>query len=270
MKKSLSLILCLLVFSLALCGCGQDSNAGSSSADQSESSAETTAPSKVSISAEEAVQIYINNKDIWQADAQYADWYGYLFLDLNFDGISELISCTTSGSGNFSENSFYTLDTENNTVVKLSLEEGQAFEWDFSSTDYPKLYKNNESGQMKYMVYDNCRAGAGAYSVLIGELSLSEATVNSNNLWFFEFSAANATAEKPEERFFKVFDENGTATETDEATYNDTLAQYDADNTLVPFTFSVVEGTATDYDFSELTQEEQYDKLLASYKAFAY
>ncbi len=273
MKKTLSALLCLLMIASLLAGCNTD-KAGTD-ATETTTAASTATPTADEASAEEeAVGIYMDNKEVWEIvqDEDSTSWYGYLFLDLDFDGTLELIASTNGGTNTHSNNRFYKLDTENKTVTELAFpDKNQEEQWDFTGGDYPKVYRNNETQELKYMVYDHIKGGDASFGMRIGELSLDEqSNVVSKNLWGFKYTMAEASDSGMEENVFEVYDAEGTLTNTDEDTYNNTLSTYEQNNTLLELKFRVVEGYASGYTFTELSEAEQQDLLLEGYKAFSY
>ncbi len=265
MKKLISLILAVLMLLSFFCGCA----ANSDNTDQTPT--ETTAAPVKTLSAEEAVQIYLDNKDIWETKTDDTTWYGYMFFDLNFDGTLELVAATNAGTGFYSDNKYYALDEETKTVKELTFpDKDEENQWDFTGGDYPKVYRNNETNQLKYMVYDHVRAGAGAYGMCIGELYLDEdMNVISRNLWSFDY-IADPEQEGEAQNIFRVYDANGQSEKVEEEAYNNTLSTYESSNTLLEMTYEIVEQVNTEYTYSELTAEEKYDLFLSSYKAFSY
>ncbi len=273
MKKTLSALLCLLMLAALLAGCGTDKPDDSATQGSTEAPA-TTAPIHDAASAEAMVQIYMDNKDVWEIvqDEDSTSWYGYLFLDLDFDGTLELISATNGGTDTHSDNKYYKLDTENKTVFELDYpDKNEEDQWDFTGGDYPKVYRNNETEELKYMVYDHIRGGDASFSMRIGEMSLDEnSNVISKDLWGFKYTMAEASDSGMEENIYQVFDAEEIVTNTDEDTYNNTLSDYEVNNTVLDLKFQVVEGYASNYTFTELSEAEQQELLLAGYKAFSY
>ncbi|MBQ4569041.1 MAG: hypothetical protein IJA62_03110 [Ruminococcus sp.] len=273
MKKLLCAFLCLLMLACVLAGCAKDK--ADTNPTETATTAPTATPTADEASAEaEAVRIYMDNKEVWEIiqDKNATSWYGYLFLDLDFDGTLELIASTNGGTDTHSNNRFYKLDTENKTVTELNFpDKNQDEQWDFTGGDYPKVYRNNETQQLKYMVYDHIRGGDYSFGMRIGELTLDEqSNVVSKNLWGFKYTMAEASDSGTEENIFEVYDADGTLTNTDEDTYNNTLSTYEQNNTLLELNFRVVEGYASDYTFTELSEAEQQNLLLEGYKAFSY
>ena len=120
-------------------------------------------PTNAILSPEEAVDIYMANKNIWMQDPDYSPMQGngYCLLDLDFDGVLELINSVNDGSGRYSYNNYYKLNLEEQSVEEIHLENEQAY----SGIDYyylsdsSKLLKNQTDGSLFYIFEDFERAG---------------------------------------------------------------------------------------------------------------
>ena len=128
---------------------------------------------KVSIlSPESAVDIYMANKSVWMENPEYSPMhgYGYCLLDLNFDGVLELISSVCDGSGRFSYNKFYRINIKSSSIEEFKSEANQddgGIDYYYNARD-SKLMKNQTDGR-KFYVFKNygqasTSEGAWAYS----------------------------------------------------------------------------------------------------------
>ena len=81
------------------------------------------------LSPEEAVEIYMENKDVWFWSGEYAPMYGvtYLFVDFDGDGILEMIVNKCDGTVRISSNSFYAIDTAAGKVIELDSKSSMDF-----------------------------------------------------------------------------------------------------------------------------------------------
>lgn len=266
MKKIISLTLCLLMLTLSLVGCAPKGNSGSS-ADEAQTK----------LTAENIVEMYMDNKAVWEYKplAEGSDeWHGYLFLDFDFDGILELVVTSMAGSGSASSNKFYKLDTENKTVSEIPFpDKDEKNQWDFSGEDYPKLYRNNETNELKYVVYDYSRAGGFAFGIRVGELLYpAETGLQEKNLWGFSYTSPDSEfyEEGQEEYIYNIYDSEGVSSEVDNDTYTKTVGDYELYNTPLELTFKLVENVTEGSTFDELPSSAQADLLLNSYNAFSY
>ena len=262
MKRITSLVLCLIVLALTLCGC-----ATSGKSDSKDDA----------LTAEKIVDMYMDNKAVWEYTplAEGSDeWHGYLFLDFDFDGVLELVVTSTAGSGIYSSNKFYKLDTESKTVSEISFpDKDEENQWDFTGVDYPKLYRNNETDRLKYVVYDYTRAGGFAFGIRIGELfQNSDGQLQEKGLWGFTYTSPDSEfyTEGQDEYSYQVFNEQGVPSEVDSDTYTKAVEDYELYNTPLELTFKVVENSTESSTFDELPASAQADLLLDSYNAFSY
>ena len=278
MKKLISVIISLLCITSALCGCTKDTDTTPTSDSKtttaaSDNTTESSASADKPDAAEEAIRIYMDNMDIWQAETDDTSWYGYLFLDLDFDGTLELIASTNTGTGFFSYNKYYKLDTESETVSEISFPSiNEEMQCDYTGIDYPQLYKDNATGKLKYMMYDNTRNGAMHHTTTISELWYENNIINTKNLWTYDYLMDYDHQEGVET--FTIYGDDNTTQTVDKDSYYNVLAQYENNNTHQELTFLTVSGTGNeenDYDsFADLDYDAQYELLLESYKAFSY
>ena len=278
MKKFLSLILALLCVLSVFCGCSsyQELNVNQSETTTTEEATEPETPPSHTNTKEpkDIVKIYMDNIDVWKANAESTEWYGYLFLDLDFDGVLELVSSVCRGTGFFSENKYYKANLDTNTVSEIPFpNKNSSMECDLTGIDYPQLYKNNATGKLKYLMYDNMRNGAANTTTTISELWMDEnGNVATKNLWTFNYAAESYNVQGV--YTYMTYDEDGKAITITESEYDELLEQYEIANTNLKMEFKTVSGYGTiesDYsDFHALDYNSQTELLLESYNAFKY
>lgn len=277
MKKYLSVIFALLLILSVFCGCSEDKTAKDTDNQTTTTTPATTAETVVDDenSAENIVQIYMDNIDVWMHTSETPVWYGYIFLDLNGDNVLELVKTTISGYEQKSNNTFYRVDTDTNTVVEIPFpDKVEDDQWDFNGNDYPDLYKNNATGEFRLMTSDYSRSDDMSNTTVIGELYMDEnGTLQTRKMWSVdvEFEGddyANATVS------YNVFDEDGNKNSASEEDYLNTLDKYEKENTNMLMEFKTVigqgDGSVNSKDFADLDEESQYQLLLESYKAYKY
>ena len=273
MKKTLSLVLALLLFVSVFCGCAKDSNSETSKTSTTDEVSTTAPATAENVAPEEIVKMYMDNADVWANDSEGIDWFGYLFLDLDFDGVLELVYTTCMGTGFYSYNKYYKLDTDTKTVSEIPFPDVvEDMQCDYTGIDYPQLYKNNSTGELKYMMYDNARDGLFRHTTHLSELFLDEnGNVSVNYLWSFDYTADE---DNTNGTFTYTNYENNVAKEVDEETYDKTINQYETDNTNLNLQFKTIAGHGTietEYsNFAELDYDAQYELLLESYNAFSH
>ncbi|MBQ7999621.1 MAG: hypothetical protein IJ298_00180 [Ruminococcus sp.] len=279
MKKILSLLLAVMLCTSILCACNsQTTDETTPSSTQATSSSQTVEETTISPTAykgnnpdapdaETVVKAFMDNMDKWNIVPEYCNWNGYLFLDLNFDGTLELVVTANSGSGQFSDNRYYSFNENEGGITELSFSDKiEDLQSDFFFSDYPKLYKNNETGEMRYIFRDHIRPTGWEYSDAFEEFFASETEINTNKLWATYCTGTDSSGEVTSEYTYYLYDENGDSTQVDEDTYNKKIAEYEDAHTELSLHFEVVHGT----DFNEADKDAQQELLLSSYKAFYY
>ncbi|MBE6737373.1 MAG: hypothetical protein E7566_01785 [Ruminococcaceae bacterium] len=285
MKKSLLIIFALLLIVSVFCGCAKSDS--TETAQESTNNitatgdAEATAPTTTNnipegeLTAENVVKIYMDNIDTWKHSSEQPQWYGYLFLDFNSDGVLELVKTTISGYKQISHNNFYRIDKDTNTVVEIPFpDKDEENQCDFNGMDYPDLYKNNATGEFRFMTSDYSRSDSLNTSTVIGEMYMDEnGNLHARNLWSLDIQFdgedyANAAIT------YNIFDEEGNKSSVSEETYLQTLENYEKENTNMLLEFKTVigqgDGAIDSKAFAELDADSQYKLLLESYNTYKY
>ena len=109
-----------------------------------------------SLSTEQVVDIYLENYDVWKhgnEEALVMGGCGYLLLDMDFDGVCELVASQGAGSDVFSTNRFYRINQENK-VEEIAQPDDDIFGYDLyvlsqhirllSGPLYFSLYRQSE------------------------------------------------------------------------------------------------------------------------------
>ena len=140
------------------------------------------------LTAEEAVDIFMANKSVWMIPDYYmTGGLGcYFFIDLDFDGVLELLISSTSGTGNFSSSRFYRI--KNNDIVEFDSDYkdsgGNAFGGpDFTWKD-TLLYKNKTTGIYYYYCENSDRAGWFQHGTSENMFNLFGTTVKNYKLFW--------------------------------------------------------------------------------------
>lgn len=215
------------------------------------------------------LDIYFDNSDEWELEPDYMpmNGYYYCFVELNFDGVLDLVVNVNDGSGGYSENSYYTIDTQNKKVIKLSSDEDIESTFDlFTVADYPQLYKNKNDGKLYYYCADYLRVMTGEYNCTYGFLSLdSEGKINSQML----FSQYHCDAGL--ENNNKVVDEygyyeNSNHKKSDKETYDKKYNEFFAGYEKLDLTYQTILGI----EYEKMNEKQKKNALLESYKKFEY
>ena len=223
--------------------------------------AQTPTPSAPSLSADEAVNIFMSNYGLWKLDESYYS-YGarYVFLDLDFDGVNELVVNACGGTMKSSENHYYKIDKNTKTVTELGhyrlsedkqsiekLEDYEDMEYDlFLNSDYPQLYRKKNSSEYKYY----CSNSSHSYNVENGV----EEYYDGLDCGFLYYQKGNMIYEFTDSQLYvnNKTEENKTS---DKSAYE-----------KCRLTYKVIELD----EMNNASSEKRKQLLLDSYKAFSY
>ena len=254
-KKGFS-FLCASVLLFCLTACRNPKN-------ESSAVAATEEPEEIAVlSAESAVEIYFQNMDVWveKPENPPMNGYGYCLLDLDFDGVLELIASVCDGSGRYSTNRIYKIDSEKQNVTLLRTE-GTANPDYYYLKDKTKLLKNTADNKLFYLVAEYTRVSEREGGVGYYEISEAKGTV-AEDLVFSEITTPdyeNGTDEKIREFSFRG--KNCSKTE-----YEQYLAEYYEENTDLNLTFLAIDGET----FAASDDSARKDLLRNAYRGFSY
>ncbi len=278
MKKFL--VICLIaILSSNLFGCAKEittdknkpTSVVNSVADTKAETNPATKPASVKLTPNEAVSIYMNNIDKWQLDPEKTymsmGGYLYLFLDLNFDGVLELITSETNGSGRYSYNCFYKISEDGTTVELITFDESidKNNQCDFFFDDSPVLFKDNATGDYQYVLCDYIRAGGGMDYFREEEYTYKDGKIYANPLFSYEVVQAEVSESGEKEEYFTLFNLDEPE-KVDKETYDKAVKDYEAQRTNLDLDFETIDGA----DFSEANDIEKSDMLLDAYTDFSY
>ncbi|MBQ5995183.1 MAG: hypothetical protein IJL63_04955 [Clostridia bacterium] len=155
--------------------------------------AQTPTPSAPPLSADEAVNIFMSHYGLWESGLEFGyDTISLAFLDMDFDGVNELVINNIGGSLSASTNHYYGIDLKTKTVQELKeyeksgggyteVEDYMDMAYDiFGNGEYPQLYREKNSGQRKYYCYNGAGYWDGSQhtgSVSYGFLYLKDGRV---------------------------------------------------------------------------------------------
>ena len=281
MKKTLAIILCALL-SLSLFACGNEAqkttnpatqiiettapvNAETQAVPATEAPTEApTTPAVTKLSPLEAVNIYLDNASVWEKDAEefYMAGFYYLFLDLDFDGVSELVTTEVQGTGRFSTNRYFRIN-ENKEIEEIEVDTSIGdSSCDFFMEDSPVLLKNNSTGEYKYIVKDYIRAGGGMDFTAERELAYANGKIFETNLFSIERIDAGVSSSGETEEFYKVY--NPETKDVDKAEYESLRNEYFAQFIDVDLDVETVDGM----EYFEAS--DKFALLLDAYTDFSF
>lgn len=281
MKKSLAIILCALL-SLSLFACSNNApettnpvtepKATTAPAEtQVETDVVTTAPQATTapimttkLTPSEAVNIYIENSSLWEKDAEefYMAGFYYLFLDLDFDGVLELVTTEVQGTGRFSTNRYFKINADK-TVEEIMVDANQGeSSCDFYMDDSPILLKNKSTGEYQYIVKDYIRAGGGMDFTAERTLDFADGKISESSLFSFERIDAGVSSSGETEEFYKVY--NPETKDVDKAEYESLRNEYFAQFIDVDLDVEIVDGM----EYFEAS--DKFALLLDAYTDFSF
>lgn len=282
MKKLIALIL-IMVMAFGICACGMP--ADYSAFFPPEYDNRTTAPKDAPtapqtnpetqpqtepkpdpvLSPESAVTIFLNNVDTWiLEDRMYMAGYQYLFLDLDFDGVLELIATYCDGSGRFSSNDYYKIDLSDYSIKTINDNHSTGDSAvDYILVDYPQLLREPSTDRTFYIMADMVRVGMMA-SVIEAETYIENETINFDPL-FSKYIYIMESENTPEEESFSIY-KNGAYQDVDKSAYEQAYEEYYHKYDNLNLTYGSVYGS----DFAKASDSERYDLLLEAYESFSY
>ncbi len=225
-------------------------------------------PENGELTQADIIDIYLKNKNVWILEEEYIYGQQYFFIDLDFDGVLELVSIFNEGSGLYSRTAFYKIDKNTKNVVEIptNVEEGEG-EFDLASTgkNAPKLLKNKQTGKMLYLATDVLRIMNGEYVLYTGTMSLGGNLVSMDNMFMFyeysegHFSHPEGLIEYSVMRNGKYESVSGEQYETE---MNKFLSQYNDMNLKLHF----IDGET----FNSSNETQQKNMLTQGYNGFTY
>ncbi len=230
--------------------------------------------SKKVLSPESAVNIYMANKDVWGFESPYTPMqgYGYCLLDLDFDGVLELICSSNDGTGKFSHNKYYRINQDTYSVEEIhspneETNEGNysGYDYYFRSAEYPKLLRNKSDNKMFYYCTDITQVMAGEFGTSYGEMYLAKDEIKCEDL-FYEYTLAKGIQGNNEEVQEFHFCENGSDTKISEKQYNEKQDKFFKNNKDLNLNWTCVNGN----DFDSASNNKQIQLLLDAYRNYSY
>lgn len=192
------------------------------------------------LSAESVADICIENGQVWEFGENSVGNCGYCFIDLDFDGMPELVSTSTQGSGLFTTDFFYKINAEKSAVESLPLSGNGNADFKLNAAqdgDYMKLLRDRD-GNMFYFFCSYARASAGNYAVSYSRVTVSGGKVQSE-LLFSEDVYTNEDSQS-EHKYYSYAD--GKQTELSEQEYKNTFDSFLADNTDMHLTAGYIDN----------------------------
>ena len=232
---------------------------------------EAAAPEKAAVSAEATVATFMAHKDVWIPDLSgySVNSVEYGFLDLDFDGIPELIVDNYAGSGRYSYNTFFKADPDSGTVKEISCtvdypEMGYDLFF-LSGENGPRLLKNKETGELCYYCIDFLRISTGDSVLYYGTMKYVGGQIACSVL-FSEHTTEAGRYSNTEEINEYAFYQDGAETEIDGEAYAQKQDAFFAQYEDMDLRF----GTVNMRDFNDADDKTRTAMLLEACRAFRY
>ena len=226
----------------------------------------TKKPVNSLLTAEEIVDIYFRNQNVWLPEVYMPmGGFRYIFLDLDFDGMLELVVNVNDGSGRYSTNTYFKINKNTKMIEEIKTDETDKPEFGFDYGNEIKLVKNSSTGKMRYYCVDFLRVSNWDYGSYYGVMCLENSKINTEVLFCETFTAAGAygNAEDVETFYYHV---GGKSVEITKEDYNKRINAFFTENKDLNLKFEAVDG----YEFGDATPSQQKAMLLKGYKAFSY
>lgn len=237
--------------------------------------ADTTAPTEPAtqaeegITAEKIINIFMDNKSAWMNDFEYGEYYDgqswvYGFIDLDFDGIPELLAGGQDGSGRYTYYSFYKINSDMDGIEEIPVYTEREGMLDITAyEDEPVLYVDNNTGEMQYWAQDYENAGAYGYAMSDGRIRYNGGDEISEEYYFFElheYDDGNETVT------YSVRDSEGYINEVSQSEFEQSREEFFESYTNLNLTRKYVTGA----EFNDASESQQYELLEESLEAFGY
>ncbi len=225
-----------------------------------------TSEQKAVLSPKSAVEIYMANKDVWVGAGKNEGgyYYKYTFLDLDFDGVLELMVGGSTGNYGYTKNTYYGINLNTNKVEKLEAVQPESDEGGFDGID--NLYKDKSNGKMFYYCSNFSRIGMTAGLTIFGTLCKEYEKVLEEELLYEYFSHwSDETNSEVDIKEYKAY-KNGVATEITADEFNKKTDEIKNNSTDLNLTYKVVK----DSDLEDKDTETQKQIFTDAYLAFGY
>ncbi len=243
MKKTLLL---LALFTVLVTGCVQKEIPADDVMEDSSVIEEQLPREQEVLSSQETAEIYLSQKELWQYDGDHIPMMGYSYclLDLDFDGVCELIRNVNAGSGRFSYNEYYRINSDSRKVEIIpadDMENGNGYDYGRFEDEIRLL--SGVSDNLRFFFCKNyTRISTGVYTLDYGKMYLAPDGIHTEIL-FGEYH--DERDEANQEHLYNV-KENGNFRDVDKQTYDDCMTSFLAENYDSDMKWSCIDGAEFD------------------------
>lgn len=129
---------------------------------------------------DEQIEIIAKNIDKWKTYEEYAnDTVQYVITDLDHNGRLEIILTQMGGSGYFSYNNYYEVDSNFQNIIECGFDEEEGYsEADLSISDEVDVYYDKTLNNYYYIFTDVMKTNPNEYYEGIYSINLKDCKVN--------------------------------------------------------------------------------------------
>lgn len=242
--KKIFATLFIVLLTLALVGCNKEPTEG--------------APT---LSPEEAVSIYMENLEAWEFKEDYfpMNGYAYCLIDLDFDGVLELITSVCDGSGRYSYNEYYKINTQTRKLEKLSDADESLNGTDYYLMSNESMLLKKSDGSLFYLFADFVRVGGDEGALSYFEVKAENGKVYHDSPfshhWYVDYTTLASVTEY-------TFEKESVS----ESEYHEKTEAYYKENQNMHLIWKYVFGK----DFEVASVDEKRQLLLDAYLTFSY
>lgn len=216
---------------------------------------------------EDAIDIYWENMAVWAVpyDLSPYNGYYYTFIDLDCDGVLELVSHINKGLSVPTATYYYRIDPRDRSVQPIELQQAESeidYCFDFSENSV-RLLRHRVDGYMTYYCTSHPESKDGQYTEQFGALTMRGSALSSRLLFEIVYQMS-ILGERPS--YFYTYTDgkrNGQITGDEyEAAEEAFLGQFED--------MELSWRNVYEYEYRERTPEQKKALLLQAYKSFRY
>ncbi len=220
-------------------------------------------PEETVLTKEEIIDIYLSFVDTWAYKPEFPPMIGYAYclLDLDFDGICELVRSENDGSGRFSYNEYYRINSDERTVEKVSAPEqeyGDGYDIYYRDIDVKLLVSASDNTPF-YFCSNYVRVSADEYGIFYGKMYMKNGELLTQPL-FGEYHIDSEGTHK-----YYIESQEGSAA-VGEQQYDEARNRVFYDNYEATFSWNYIEGN----EFDSADENEKRSLFEKCYNSFRF
>lgn len=242
---------------------GKASAESTSQAAESEAHEDNTESVKIvpAITPEEAVDIYMANMDVWRYEDKndYIE-YAYYLIDLDFDGVLELIRGKINSKSYFADNTSYRIDVDTQRVEEIE-DQSKKYCDSLARCYTGTLYMSKADGTRFYLYYSE-ELNDVIHYLGYGKIYLDGDAFQDQMVYSENYSAYGYDNDPNKHERYCI----GANTEVTKDEYDKYIEDFADENTDLKLNSTVISGS----DFDDADFDSQRKQLLEAYYSFSY